>query len=238
MLDRIIKLTPLAGALLIFSGVLKLIFYYSHFNIRIIDYLEFQEIITSFFGDINIIIVFGMIMTLITFITLNLLGKKTKLPLDEVFEKILVVLYPKRFKFFFGFFFAFIIISSLIYFKVIGYNYFVIYLLIFFCIQMLTYLFLHKEESGEVDIPNFYGLLILGVSLSTSLYLLARHDIQEVENSNSNTTIILDNGSIDLNAQTKNLYIGKTNKFVFIKIDSLNSTTVLPVEQVKQYKFQ
>lgn len=237
MLDRIIKLTPLAGALLVFSGVLKLIFYYSYFNIRIIDYLEFQEIITSFFGDINIIIVFGMIMTLITFITINFLGTKAKFSVDELFENMLIFLYPKRFIFFFGFFAAFTITLSFIHFKIIGYNYFVIYLLVFFCIQMLTYLFLHKEESGKVDIPNFYVVLILGISLSTSLYLLARHDIQEVENINSSTTIILDDGSIDLNSQTKNLYIGKTSKFVFIKMDSLNSTIILPVEKVKQYKF-
>lgn len=236
MLDRIIKMTPLAGALLIFSGVLKLIFFYSHFNIRIIDYLEFQEIITSFLGDINIIIVFGMIMTLITFITLNFLGNKTKLPLDNLFENLLVFLYPKRFIIFFIFLAAIILTLCLIHCKIVGYNYFVIYLLIFFSIQSLTYLFLHKEESGNVDIPNFYGILILGVALSVSLYFLAKHDIQEVEK--SNMTIILDKGPIDLNAQTKNLYIGKTSKFVFVKMDSLNSTIVIPIEQIKQYEFK
>jgi hypothetical protein len=238
MLDRIIKLTPLAGALLIFSGVLKLIFFYSHFNIRIIDYLEFQEIITSFFGDINIIIVFGIIMILVTFVTLNFLGKKTRLPLDELFANILVVIYPNRFKLFFGFLAGIFITLCLIYFGIIGCNYVVIYLLTFFCIQMLTYLFLHKEESGKVDIPNFYGLLLLGISLSTSLFLLARHDIQVVENINSNTTIILDDEVIKINKQTKNMYVGKTSKFVFIKMDSLHSTIAIPVEKVQRYIFE
>ncbi len=236
MLDRIIKVTPLAGALLIFSGVLKLIFFYSHFNIRIIDYLEFQEIITSFLGDINVIIVFGILMTLITFITLNFFGKKTKLPLDDLIENFLVLVYPKRFIFFFGFLASIIITIYLIHFKIIGYNYFAIYLLTFFCIQSLTYLFLHKEESGNVDISNFNGILLLGVTLSVSLYLFAQHDIQEVEKSNS--TIIFDKGQIDFNAQTKNLYIGKTSKFVFIKMDSLNSSIVIPIERVKQYEFK
>lgn len=236
MIDKIIKMTPIAGALLIFSGVLKLIFFYSHFNIHIINYLEFQEIITSFLGDINIIIVLGMIMTLITFISLNFLGKKTKLPLDVLFDNLLVFLYPKRFIIFFVFLIGIIITLCLIHFKIVGYNYFVIYLLTFFSIQSLTYLFLHKEVSGNVEIPNFYGILLLGVALSVSLYLFAQHDIQEVEK--SNVTIILDKGPIDLNAQTKNLYIGKTSKFVFVKMDSLNSTIVIPIEQIKQYEFK
>jgi hypothetical protein len=238
MLDRIIKLTPLAGALLIFSGVLKLIFFYSHFNIRIIDYLEFQEIITSFFEDINIIIFFGIIMTLISFVTLNFLGKKTRLSLDELIENLLVIFYPKRFKFFFVFLAGIIITLCSIYSGISGYNYFVIYLLTFFCIQMLTYLFLHKAESGEINIPNFYGLLLLGISLTTSLYLLARHDIQVVENINSNATIILDDGVIDINKQTKNMYIGKTSKFVFVKMDSSHSTIAIPVEKVQYYIFK
>ncbi|MDR6562859.1 MULTISPECIES: hypothetical protein [unclassified Arcicella] len=238
MLDKIIKLTPLAGTLLIFCGVLKLIFFYSHFNIRIVDYLEFQEIVTSFLGDINIIIVFGITMILITVITLNLLGKKAKLPVDELIEQVLVFLYPKRFKYFFGFLVAILITMCLVSLDVMEYNYFVVYLLIFFSIQMLTYLFLYKEESGDVNISNFYGLLLLGITLSISLYLLAQHDIQKIENNLSKTTIILDRGAIHFNAQTKNLYIGKTSKFVFVRMDSLQSTIVIPVEEVKRYEFE
>ncbi len=238
MLEKIVKLTPIAGSLLIFSGVLKQIFFYWHFNVRIIDYLEFQEIVTSFLGDLNIIIVFGFIMTLITLVALNFLGKKTQLNIDELFERLLISIYPRRFKYFLGFLLAIFVTISLIYFEKIGYNYFVIYLIIFFSLQMLTYLFLHKSENGKVNIPNFYGLLLLGSSLTISLYLFAKHDIQTVENNTTETTILIEDDVINLNSKSKDLYLGKTNKFVFIKIDSLNSTIVIPVDKIKQYIFK
>jgi hypothetical protein len=51
--------------ILIGLGVLKLIYYYRAFNIEIVDYLEFTEILTSFLDDIFYIIlfiVFGIIL--------------------------------------------------------------------------------------------------------------------------------------------------------------------------------
>lgn len=238
MLDKIIKITPLAGTVLIFSGVLKLIFFYSHFNIRIIDYLEFQEIITSFLGDFNIIVIFGITMALISFMTFNFLGKRTGLPINELLDKMLHIVYPHRFRYFIGFFTVALILFLLTYFKILSNNYVVIYFLTFCTIQMLTYLFLHKEDNGEIDIPIFFAVLIFGLSLTISLYQFAQHDIQEIKTSHSETTLVLDNTTIICNKQTKNLYIGKTSKFVFVKFDSLNSTMVIPAEDIKRYEFK
>lgn len=238
MLEKIIKITPLTGALLVFCGVLKLIFYYSYFNVHIIDYLEFQEIITSFFGDINIIIIFGMTMLLISFLTLNFISKKTNLHFDDFVEKLYELLYPRRFRYSIAFFIAIIVLLLLTSFEVCKFNYFIIYLLTFCTIQMLTYLFITKENGGSIDISGFYGILILGITLTFSIYLFAKRDIQQTNSIPLETTLELEDGKIICNKETKNLYIGKTSKYVFVRIDSLNSTFAISTDKITKYKFK
>lgn len=238
MMDKIVKISPLIGALLVFCGVLKLIFYYSYFDIQIINYLEFQEIITSFFDDINIIIVFGMTMVLITFFTLNTLSSKTNLQVEDLFDKMMAFLYPHRFKYFIGFLVVFLVLCTLIYFNIIRYNYFVIYFLIFCMVQMLTYLFLSKDVNGKIDIPNFYGVVILAIGLSFSIFLLARKNIQQTIANKTETKIVTTDKTIVCNKETGNLYIGKTSKYAFIRIKKTNSTVVIPSEQITKYEFK
>ncbi len=237
MINKIVKLTPLAGTFLVFLGVLKLIFYYSYFDIQIIDYLEFQEIITSFFGDINIIIIFGFSMVLISFVTLNFISKKANLNIDDVAKKIMIFLYPRRFIYFIVFFLIVLIIKlSLLFFDFLRYNYFLIYLLSFCSIQMLTYLFLSKDEKGNIDISNFYGILILGLSLSFSIYLFAQKDIQETMSNTEETIINTKNEIIYCNNQTNNMYIGKTSKYTFLK--KSNSIIAIPNTEIIEYEFK
>ncbi|CAA0223549.1 conserved membrane hypothetical protein [Tenacibaculum maritimum] len=238
MIEKIVKTSPLIGALLVFFGVLKLIFYYSYFNVQIIDYLEFQEIITSFFEDINILIVFGMTMMFITFSTFNTLSGKANLHIEDLAEKMLNFLYPHRFKCFFLFLTLFLILYGLIYFDIIQYNYFVIYILTFLVIQMLTYLFLSKDVDGEIDIPNIYLLIIMTISLSFSIFLLAQKDIQETVNNNIESRIKTIEDNIICNKETGNLYIGKTSKYGFFRIKKLKSTVVIPNEKITKYEFK
>lgn len=238
MIEKIIKISPLIGALLIFCGILKLIFYYSYFDTQIINCLEFQEIVTSFFDDINVIIVFGMIMLSITFFTMNTLSSKTNLPTDDLFDGLMKFLYPRRFKYFFGFLLVFITLGSLIFFDVIGYNYFVLYFLIFCVVQMLTYLLITKDVNGEIDVPNLYGVLILATSLTFSIFLLARKDIRETIANNTDTIIMTSDKTFVCNKKTGNLYLGKTSKYVFFRIKESNSTVVIPSEQIIKYEFK
>ncbi|CAA0189501.1 conserved membrane hypothetical protein [Tenacibaculum maritimum] len=238
MIEKIVKTSPLIGALLVFFGVLKLIFYYSYFNVQIINYLEFQEIITSFFEDINILIVFGMTMMFITFFAFNTLSGKANLHIEDLAEKMLNFLYSHRFKYFFLFLTLFLILYGLIYFDIIQYNYFVIYILTFLVIQMLTCLFLSKDVDGEIDIPNIYLLIIMTISLSFSIFLLAQKDIQETVNNNIESRIKTIEDNIICNKETGNLYIGKTSKYGFFRIKKLKSTVVIPNEKITKYEFK
>lgn len=68
-LDRVLMLFPLFGVFLIFLGLLKLDLYYRHFDISIVDYLDFSEILTSFLDDINV-----MAFTVLIMLTHILIG--------------------------------------------------------------------------------------------------------------------------------------------------------------------
>lgn len=233
MLNKLTKISPIAGSLLVFCGVLKLIFYYSYFNIKIIEYLEFQEIITSFLGDINILIIFGFTMLLISFLFLNFIEKKIKLPIDEIIEKTYIFLYPRRFRYSFFFFSILLFQILIVKLKIIDLNYVVIYFMAFCTIQTLTYLFFHKENE-KVEIPTFYGTLIISISICFSLYLFSRHDIDKTIKNDNNVIVFSDIGTFNCNNVTKNIFIGKTNKFVFVFIDSNKSSVVIPEEKINR----
>lgn len=229
---------PVGGVFLIFCGVLKLIFFYSHFNISIINYLNIQEVILSFLQDINIIIVFALVMSVATFGTMNIISKKTNLPSETVYTGLKYFVYERRFLYADFFLLVLLVVFLLLDISVIEYGYIIICLVVFSTFQLLTYLVMKREASGKIEIPNFYHGAIPLVVLIFSLYMFARLDIQTVESNLKETTLILENDTLEMNRSTKNLYIGKTNGFVFVRIDSSNSTVVVPIEMVKQYRFK
>jgi hypothetical protein len=55
-MEKSVKFLPLIGSVIVFFGYLKLQFFYTYFDIDIIYYLEFSEIITLFLNDITTII--------------------------------------------------------------------------------------------------------------------------------------------------------------------------------------
>lgn len=238
MLDRIVKSTPLIGGSLVFCGVLKLIFYYSYFNIEIINYLEFQEIITSFFYDINIIMVFSVVMLFITYTSINTVSNKTNYSIKDTAHRMLINMYSHRFKYFLFFFVMFLIIGILLFFKKILFNYFIIYILTASFMQMLTFLTLKKTKEGDIDIPDFYNNIIIGSSLSFSIFLFAQKDIQETLSNKIESKIETTKGTIVCNKKTGNIYIGKTSKYEFIKLKNTNSIIVLPNKEILKYEFK
>jgi hypothetical protein len=70
--DDISSLTVYVAPLLILFGVTKLILYYSYFNISIVSFLEFSEILTSFLSSI---VLYVFLLTFLLVIILPLLGK-------------------------------------------------------------------------------------------------------------------------------------------------------------------
>lgn len=61
-LKKLVEISPIIGSFLIFMGFFKLYFFYGHWDINIINYLDFSEIILSFFNDLNMLFFFTILM--------------------------------------------------------------------------------------------------------------------------------------------------------------------------------
>lgn len=61
-LKRLVEISPLIGSFLVLMGFFKLYYFYGHWSINIISYLDFSEIVLSFLNDINILIFFTFLL--------------------------------------------------------------------------------------------------------------------------------------------------------------------------------
>lgn len=234
MLDRLIKISTLAGAFLIFCGVLKLTLFYRAFHITIIDYLTFSEIITSFLDDINILLILVAFMILQSLTVIGVIHWKTKIGVESLFEQILKVFYTHRKKYAMFFSFVVVIISGLLMFGIIGYNYLVIYILLVFIFQFFTAAFINKnDETDDVDVPNQLALLSALITIIIGIFLLAQHDIEYSNKHIERVSLKTHEGVINCNLNSKIIFLGKTDGYIFLHNAASQSSTILPVSSVE-----
>jgi len=238
MLDRIIKLSSLSGALIIFFGFLKLLIFYSHYNLDIVDFISFSEIITSFLDDINIIVFFIGIMALQSGPLINYLHKQSKLRIEDFYDSLLEVLYKVRFQIIL---FFLIVISSIMYSlskNYISLNYFVIYLLLFCIIQIVTYFLLKKDDDGKYEISTFNFGVSIFIGLIFGVFLLAHHDIENIESQSRIVNIETSDSTFECNCNNSMVYLGKTDQFLFIYNLKTKSNVIIPSKDLKRIEFK
>jgi hypothetical protein len=237
MLDRLLKISSLSGAVLIFCGVLKLIIYYSAFRIPIVEFLSFSEIITSFLDDINLLLIYVLVMIIQTLPLMNYLHRKSNLDIEALYNALLLYVHGKKYRFI-AFFVAFgLILGALLYFQIIDLNYVVIYLLIFCLIQTMTYLTLSRTSDGKAEISDASAVLILAISISASILLLAKHDIIETKQGSVSASIQTSTETINCDQKSGNLYLGKTDDFIFIR-EQNSHTEAIPVSEIRRLQFR
>lgn len=237
MLDRLLKISSLSGAVLIFCGVLKLIIYYSAFKVPIVEFLSFSEIITSFLDDINLLLIYVLIMIIQTLPLMNYLHRKSNLDIEELYNALLLYVHDRKYRFVTFFVVVGLTLGTLLFFQIVDLNYVVIYLLIFCLIQTLTYLTLSRTNDGKAEISDTSAALILSISIGASIFLLAQHDILETKQGGVSASIQTSTETINCNQTSGNLYLGKTDNFVFIRKQS-SHTEAIPVSEIKRLQFQ
>jgi hypothetical protein len=95
-----------------------------------------------------------------------------------------------------------------------------------------------RDENNEIDVSTFSVTVSIGLVVTLAIFLLARHDIQEVKKHAYLVTILTQENTYVCNRTTANLYLGKTDNFVFIKLDTSNSTLALPISSIKSLDFK
>ena len=73
-MKKIVEVSPLIVTFLIFNGFLKLYLYYGYWHVPIINFLDFSEILMSFFADLNFILFAFSLMAIQATIGFGFLG--------------------------------------------------------------------------------------------------------------------------------------------------------------------
>jgi hypothetical protein len=222
------KLIGLSPALLILLGTARLGFYYERFNVYILPFLDFSEIITSFL-DVTIVgIYFISCFVFIPFLLEPLMTNKKSAWFGIVQAILLIVplfllnLLINKF-------------TAAVLGVVVG----------FLCILTLVFIFFFKIApfifpSSKQSLTNRY-LFFIGSSLSlviASLYFLASQQAENVKKHEKYLGVrITFNDSTQLISNPVKYYIGNTNNYLFIYDSRINTTTVSKMTDVKSISF-
>ncbi len=256
-LKKIVELSPLITAFLIFNGLLKLSIYYGYWGIHIIDYLNFSEILLSFFNDLNIIILCCLIFVchqVVFAIVFALLEKNqrkkisspsaphqaiptanevkaTEPVLESISDAVGHTFTHQKGWLLLGSFFVVAIFSILfIFFNKMWLLYFAIFAItqfLFLCIV----LYMKGSEKNTMPILPILMFVLFTVSLSW-------YEIRYTkENSaKSLTTIYLENDVIT--TSPKIYFLGKSQSFVYLFNTELQQTQIIPVDKISSIKTQ
>ncbi len=233
---QLVTVLPLIGAFLVFLGLLKLDIYYSHFNINIVDYIDFSEILTSFLDDINIFLFCIIIMVIYTTLGSALFtqlmtkminkSRERKINKDTIKRSLI-----QKIKRPLG-----IIISIIV--TGIGFGllfYFqkpwILIIVTLFSFQLiLQILDLINSWTVKVNVDILYKpAFVLLFFLLT--YTMAQLEIIRVETHPDTATITTDTEAF---ATSKDkVLIGKTDKYFFIHNKLTNSNQIIPTARLK-----
>jgi hypothetical protein len=237
MLNRIAKISTLMSAGLVFFGYLKLKFYYDEFDIAILNYLTFSEIITSFLDDLQLILIFVALMTLQSAPLLNLIQRKSGLGIEDFYDKLIKALFPFRYKLAGGFLTVITLIVSLMALRWVNVNLALIYILLFSTLQFCHYLSLSKDDKGEIEVSDVSIFLSILIPITLALFLLAKRDVQKVFIEPSTGSVWLREEKIIFGRGAKTKFLGKTEKYVLLYDIMSKNSNVIPVEQVERISF-
>ncbi|MGC4038390.1 MAG: hypothetical protein QM764_20670 [Chitinophagaceae bacterium] len=220
------EVITLVGPTLIFLGILRLWVYYYAFNVDIISYLNFSEILTSFL-QINIIVGLLCFPGILFLLTIVYCLFQKKWPKKALFIAI-------SFGVVLGITFSFIFVYSN---GSAGLNiakqYFlgtfisIVIVVLFYFWQMVS-----KERSF---IPNSLWLALLGILIFVLITLCI--SFNEISNTKFNklyigTVVELEKGEKILSTETDYM-AGKTNSFIYIFHQNKQVTDIIPMEQIK-----
>lgn len=237
-MNSILKYSPIITAILIFTGFLKLYIYYDFFNIDIINYLDFSEIITSFLDDI--VLLLSIILPITTIVLFSAFFSKSKYFNHMKNEKEDVVSRSLRRYRFYNKFRVFItlfansiitILGILVFFKfseliglVVG---------VFFLFNIVSIFSVYK--TGKI-LKGIDLLLVISIILFLATYLKTYKEVRDTKVGEfGNYKVYINDGTRYV--LSKNDYIiGKTKNYLFLSFNE--ETLIIPEREIKKIAYK
>jgi hypothetical protein len=225
--------------LLVVCSCIRLITYYSNWNIPIFDYLTPSELLLSFAEPIlriagfvsgYIVLFLGIIIAFSLWITYFLPKSKGKSTSDEKEEKgFIAKLNNNKWWRYFSFL---ILIGVLI--NSVWFEFEKIALIVFHSLIWVTFFDYFTKYGSQKD--KFKPIIIASVLTILSFsFFIGRYDWHKAETYPDSYKIMLsDSVSVETNADK--IYVGKTNDFYFLYEKSSRQVSIIPSNEVKAIK--
>ncbi len=244
---RISQYFTYIGPFLIFLGMTRLMTFYNAFGVSITSYLDFSEVITSFFDILFIVVVFLAYSSIQNFLA----GNKNQS--DEINKKRRVILKEENFwrlcRLYINYFntlliFGLIVVIGFIFARYI-FNWittWTIFVGIAIFIFLIVFLIVaveierkHIQSQSTIGRQRFihFALYFLVFTFGVSYY--SSHQARLIKNDKSTlgVSVTLDNDQT-LVSDSSNYFIGKTQNYLFIYHEKQRTADIIPMTRVKQ----
>lgn len=245
-LKRLVEISPIIGSFLVFMGFFKLYCFYGHWDINIISYLDFSEIILSFLNDLNILVFFSLLLLFqsivgvgtVVVIDRHIAKRQIQTPLitqvNESSETITVTPSHTKFK-------GIMPLLDEVYenhpgkIVIVSLIITLVFIILFLCLNQLK--FLYFAFAFFVQLVAYFLERVMGIrDDKTQLQLtfiitfvcftigVCRYEIKDIELNPKNVVIYTDKETFMTNDTIK--FLGKTNNFYFF-FDDIQKKSVV-----------
>lgn len=233
-LEKITKLLPLGGVILIGLGVLKTSVYYNYFGVDIMSYLTTTEVLTLFLNDLQPLIV----LFLVGIIHANSSERLIEIIENKIGEfKFEKFIREKKWSYFIFFLLIINSIFFIIFYQCFQLSNWLIYLLVFSLIQLTVFFYIRKE--GEILIENeSYMHFFMSISLISIIPLMSLKEIRSIEKNDGRkiSILLMNNKTIESSKEIR--YLGKASENYFFYEPFKKKTTIIKSDEVKRIEIK
>jgi hypothetical protein len=244
---RISQYFSYVGPFIIFLGMTRLMAFYSSFGVSIISYLDFSEVITSFFDILFIVITFLAYGSIQNFLirNKNLEDEADKKRQEILNEGDLWKLCQLYFKFFKPLLIYILIVITCFIIALLVFNWITTWTLL---ITLIIFIFLvifliigveierkHVHFKSTINRQRFIFLTLYFLVFTLGVTFYSSYQARLIKNDKSTygIAVLLDNEQKFV-SDSSDYFIGKTQNYLFIYHEKQSTTDIIPMTRVKQ----
>jgi hypothetical protein len=231
-IDKVIKILPLATAIIVGLGILKTAVYYGYFGVNIISYLAPSDVLTLFLNDYNSILIFAFLGITHYLVSDDFVQEFETTQFGDFFEQLLR---KYKWQYFFFFLICEILVLSLVGFSLINLEDWNIYLIAFCGAQLFTFLFISKKRIGVLLFKQVATFLVSCAIISVIPLLGIKEAHHTFRNEGRQICLILENERFFSSSTER--YLGKTGHYYFFYDIKKHRTVSIKEEDVKRIYF-
>lgn len=230
-IENILKLIPLFSFLLIVSSSIKLAVFYNAFNINIVDYLNISEYIPLFMDDLHSLLYIGssMLLGAIFFSSKTKQKDQEEKKKEKKKEKKNLRISHIAYIIILG-----VIAPIIIYFRFDSWYERLEPIGILFFVLMTSVAVLYSTYKDKIVMRHLFGWLFF--LLTVPIVVSGVRDSYEILENKRKVRYEIDIEGRKYSDTNSHTFIGKSNNYIFLYDYCTHSSTIFPIDRVKEIK--